>query len=237
MGNKGSLWNRFVSLFKAKAHKALDDAETTTTKVSSVKQKIRELEDTHRTAVIGVQKIKVVALKYWGGVEKANTSADSYAETAKKLKAKYEIAKGKEKTQLKSDIVLMLIKNKDALTEVKSQTKLAINQDAKVDAMYVKIKQLAKLIKDTKVNIVNVETQSATAKINKDVSFELSELNFDSLTNQLKDLEDGVGADNMEAEAWSGLDDDLMSDEKRIEKLLEDEKTSDGDLFDSFMTK
>ena len=125
MGNKGSLWNRFVSLcnrfvslcnrfvslFKAKAHKALDDAETTTTKVSSVKQKIRELEDTHRTAVIGVQKIKVVALKYWGGVEKANTSADSYAETAKKLKAKYEIAKGKTKTKSRLETKIDLIIN------------------------------------------------------------------------------------------------------------------------------
>lgn len=234
--NKNSWWNRFRVMFNAKAHKALDNAETVGMKIDMVKQKTRELETSYKKAVEGLSKIKALEIKYKNSTQKAENSAKSYQDKAKKLKTRFDSAGENDKEQLKSDIILMLNKQETMSVEANSQRELAVNQKGKVDAMTIKIKSLSDLITSTKSNTINMEAQAQAAKVNKEVSSELSSMNFDGVTSQLSALQSDIDADNAEGEAWSEIGSDLEGDEKRIEKMLaESSPTEDSDLFTTFM--
>jgi len=237
-GNKNGFWSRFWSMFNAKAHKTLDNAETTETKIDLVKQKTRELETSHGKAVAGLAKVKTLELQYKQAVAKAQKSAKSYQDKAGKLKARYDAASDADKTQLKSDIILMLNKKETMENEVKTQEGLALKQKERVDAMTSKIKELTNLISATKTNTTNMESQALAAKVNKEVSSELSDMNFGGVSAQLSELQADIDTDNAEAEAWESMGDSVESDEKRIEKMLnESSPTEDTELFSSFMDK
>jgi phage shock protein A len=236
--NTNSWWSRFWGMFNAKAHKALDKVKDTEMKIDLIKQKTRELETSHKSAVLGLSQVKALEIKYNKAVEKAENSSKSYGEKADKLRIRFESASDADKPQYKSDIILMLNKKETMDNEAKTQIGLALSQKSRVDTMTSKIKSLAKLIKSTKNSIINMEAQAQAAKVNKEVSSELSDMNFDGVTGQINDLQTDIDSDNAEAEAWEDMGTSLESDEKRIEKMLDESSpTEDTDLFNSFMDK
>jgi phage shock protein A len=92
------------------------------------------------------------------------------------------------------------------------------------------------LIKQTKANITNMEARAEAAKVNKEISKELSDVNFDGVSAQIEEIEKKINEDNAEAEAWDHIDKALEDDEERINKMLsEPTGKENSQLFDDFM--
>lgn len=232
------MWRFFKRLFgivDAKAHKALDAIEDP---IEKLEAKVRELENGHKTAVNGLAKAKAVEVKYRKKAVEFEERADKYRENADKLKSRYDAAKKADQAQLKEDIILMLNKEENMREEAKAEIVKADNQETVVSNLETKIKNVTNLIKTTKGNITNLKAQRDAAEVNKNISKELSSVNFDGVAAQIEGIEQAILEDNAEAEAWDHIDTALEDDEARIEKMLkESSSTEDSKLFDDFMSK
>ena len=232
---KQSWWSRFWGIFNAKAHKSLDKLEDGA-RIDILRQKVRELEAGHAKSVNGLAKVKALQFKFEKDAKAFEDKAADYREKAGKLKERYEGASKKDQAQLKSDIILMLNKAENMDQEAANKRTQAENQGKIVANLETKIKEMTKLIKDTKANITNMEARAEAAKVNKEISKELSDVNFDGVSSQIEEIEKKINEDNAEAEAWDHIDTAMEDDEERIEKMLnESSPTEDSKLFDEFM--
>lgn len=232
---KQSWWSRFWGIFNAKAHKSLDKLEDGA-RIDILRQKVRDLEGGHAKSVNGLAKVKALQFKFEKDAKSFEEKAADYRDKAGKLKARYETASKKDQTQLKSDIILMLNKAENMDKEAETKRQQAEAQGKVVENLENKIKEMTKLIKQTKANITNMEARAEAAKVNKEISKELSDVNFDGVSAQIEEIEKKINEDNAEAEAWDHIDTALEDDEERIEKMLnESSPTEDSELFENFM--
>jgi hypothetical protein len=94
------------------------------------------------------------------------------------------------------------------------------------------------MIDDTTVQITNLEAQRDAARVNKTISKEMSNLNFDGVTAQMDELKKDIAKDNAKAEAWQNVGTDMQSDEDRINKILnQPSKTVDDNMLNDFLSK
>lgn len=233
---KQSWWSRFWGIFNAKAHKSLDKLEDGA-RIDILRNKVRELEGGHAKSVNGLAKVKALQFKFEKDAKAFDDKAADYTDKAGKLKERFESATKKaDKDQLKSDIILMLNKAENMKSEADTKREQAVAQGKIVENLEKKIKEMTNLIKQTKANITNMEARAEAAKVNKEISKELSDVNFDGVSSQIEEIEKKINEDNAEAEAWDHIDTALEDDEDRIEKMLsESSPTEDSKLFDDFM--
>lgn len=231
-----SWWSRFWGIFNAKAHKSLDKLEDGS-RIDILRQKVRELQTGHEKSVNGLAKVKALEVKYLSDAKSFDDKSNEFMDKATKLKARYEAEKDKAaKEQLKADITLMLTKAESMKQEAESKREAASNQAKIVSNLEVKIKEMTALIKQTKANITNMEARAEAARVNKEISKELSDVNFDGVSAQIEEIEKKINEDNAEAEAWDHIDTALQDDEERINKMLsEPTGKENSDLFDNFM--
>jgi phage shock protein A len=229
------LFSRIANIFKSNAHKALDKIEDP---ILLLEQKVRDLKDSHEKSVTGLAKVTAVEIKLKKESEDLNAQVKTYHDKAVELKPRYEAAKGKEKEQLKSDITLLLNKVENLKQAAAEKKSAATAQGKIVTNLKKKVKDFTNLIKDTEANLVNLKAKKESAEVNKEISKEMSDVNFDGLASQVAELENKINSDNAEAEAWGDIDDALESDEDRLKSLLnEPSKTEDSKLFNDFLGK
>lgn len=234
---KQSWWSRFWSIFNAKAHKSLDKLEDGA-RIDILRQKVRDLEAGHEKSINGLAKVKALQFKFEKDAKAFRDKAEDFQDKATRLKARFDDTPKKEQAQLKSDIILMLNKKENMSQEAVNKELQAKKQGEIVENLENKIKEMTTLIKDTRANITNMEARSEAAKVNKEISKELSDVNFDGVSYQIEEIEKKINEDNSEAEAWDHIDSALEDDESRIEKMLnESSKTEDSKLFDDFMSE
>jgi phage shock protein A len=234
---KQGFWSRFWGIFNAKAHKSLDKLEDGA-RIDILRQKVRDLEAGHEKSINGLAKVKALQFKFEKDAKSFHDKAADYRDKANKLKERFDGANKKDQTQLKSDIILMLNKAENMDKEAANKELQAKNQGKIVDNLEEKIKSMTTLIKETRNNITNMEARAEAAKVNKEISKELSDVNFDGVSSQIEEIEKKINEDNSEAEAWDHIDTAMEDDEERIEKMLnESSPTEDSKLFDDFMSK
>jgi phage shock protein A len=231
-----SWWSRFWGIFNAKAHKSLDNLEDGS-RIDILRQKVRELQTGHEKSVNGLAKVKALEVKYLADAKSFEDKANEFMDKATKLKARYEAEKDKEvKEQYKSDITLMLTKAESMKQEAIAKRASATTQANIVSNLETKIKEMTSLIKQTKANITNMEARAEAARVNKEISKELSDVNFDGVSAQIEEIEKKITEDNAEAEAWDHIDTALQDDEERINKMLSEPTGKENSaLFDDFM--
>lgn len=225
-----SLRNRVITLFKVKAHSALDSLEDS---VETLKQKVRELKESYDKSITGLANVKTVEINYRKTSEDFKSKATEYHNKAVKLKEKLK----DDDVQLKSDILLMLQKEQSMLEQSEVAFKNAENQKVIVDNLEAKIKEMKILITSTSNKITNLEAQRDAAKINKTISKEMSNLNFDGISSQIEEIEKHINNDNSEAQSWSTIGNELQTDEERINKTLQNDKINDSELLNNFLNK
>jgi phage shock protein A len=226
------LLKRIWDFLRGKAHTAMDKVEN---KVESAELSIRDLEAAHQKSIEALASSRTICIKLKSEAKKATESAESYLSKALKLKARLG---GDDDEQVKKDIVTMLNRQENFKKEAEEKTKKAEIQDAKTDKMADSIKKLQTTIGDAKTNIANQKVDMELAAQNKNISKELSDLNVDGITGKLAAIQTQIDNDTNEAEAWGGIDEDLESDEARIDRMLnESSATDDNELLNSFLTK
>jgi phage shock protein A len=225
-----SLRNRVVTLFKVKAHSALDSLEDS---VETLKQKVRELKESYDKSITGLANVKTVEINYRKVSEDFKNKAVEYHNKAVKLKEKLK----DDDAQLKSDILLMLQKEQSMIEQSETALKNAENQKVIVDNLEAKIKEMKILITSTSDKITNLEAQRDAAKINKTISKEMSNLNFDGISSQIEEIEKHISNDNSEAQSWNTIGNELQTDEERINKTLQNDKVNDSELLNNFLNK
>jgi len=229
-----SIRNRITMLFKTKAHGLMDAIED---KVEILKQKLRELKESYAKAIEGLAEIKALEIRQRKDAESFNSKADDYLDKATKLKNRLT-GNSEDDEKIKSDILIMLQKQ----SSMKEEANIALNnanaQKIVVDSLAEKVKDMKKLIDDTTVQITNLEAQRDAARVNKTISKEMSNLNFDGVTSQMDELKKDIAKDNAKAEAWQNVGTDMQSDEDRINKILnQPSKTVDDNMLNDFLSK
>lgn len=229
-----SLRNRITMIFKAKANNMLDAIEN---KIEILEQTVRDLEGQYSKSVEGLAQVKSVEIKYRQDSVKCAEMADEYRKKALKIKSRMESGEFTE-VQAKADIVTMLTNEESKRNESTVALGNAEKQLLVVNNLEVKIKEMRKMIVDTKGNIVNLKANTEAAKINKDVNKQLSGANLEGVSAQIDTIKQKINADNAEAEAWNTLGTDLQGDEERINKMLASgTKTEDSELLNKFLSE
>lgn len=224
--------SRLFSIFKAKANKAIDAIED---KIELLEQKVRELEQSHKDSMNSLAKVKALEIKMRGDAEKFRTEAQTYLDKATQLKAKLK-AGDIEEEEGKTYILSMLNKHENMLNEAKAKEEQGVRQAEICKNLEKKIKDLTNLISTTKNNITNIKAQSEAAKVNKEVSKELSNVNVDGVSGQIEAIQKQIVQDNAEAEAWVKLDENLEGDDAKIDKILNNPSpTENSKLLSDFM--
>jgi phage shock protein A len=230
------LLKRIFAIFIAKGNKAVDAIED---KVELLEQKVRELKDTLDASVKGLAKVKALEIKLASDQKALEAKADKFLEDAKKLKAKVkneEYENEDAKAELEGYIVTMLNKYENMKNEAAAKVNEVEKQKQICSNLEKKIGDLKTLITKTEGNVVNLKAQKQAAETNKAVSQELSSLNVDGVSGQIDEIERAIQQDNSEAEAWVQLDENLETDEDKIEKLLnQSSPTADSKLLEDFM--
>jgi phage shock protein A len=233
------MWKLIKRLFGigiAKANKAVDAIED---KTELLEQKLRELKSGYETNVNGVAKVKALEIKLKTDAKSFENKAEDILEKAKKLKAKVqneEYDGDAGEAELENYILTMLNKYENLKNEATAKEGERAKQEQICKNLETKVKSLKQLISDTENNIVNIKAQSEAAKINKEVSKELSGVNVDGVSGQIEEIQRKINEDNAEAEAWVELDEGLEDDEAKIEKLLNASlPTADDKLLKDFM--
>ena len=233
-----SILSRVKSLFNAKVNKALDTVEGNS-KFELLRQKLVELKEAHSKSITGLAKTKAIQIKFKKDAKGYQDKADVYRIKADKLKVKFsEATTDESKNELKPLIISVLNTIENMESEASKKNAESIEQGKIVTNLELKIKSVGDLIRKTEADIDNKEARADAAKVNKEISKELSDVNFDGLTSHINKIEKEIDNDNAEAEAWVDLGESLESDEDKINKLLnETSPTSDDTLFSSFMDK
>ena len=212
---------------------ALVDRITDDMKVLDLK--IVEQKEMLDKSVNGLAKVKAIEIKQRSKAEQLREQADSYLEKANQLKVGMKNGTFKEE-DAKKDILLLLNRHENVKNEATAMDAQADKQDKVVKALEKKIKDLKTLITTTEAKVVNLKAEREAAKANKEISKELSTLNVDSAASQIAELENKIQADNAEADAWEHLSESTMTDEERIDKMLnEASPTSDDELLKNFL--
>lgn len=227
-------WQRLFNIGRAKANKALDSIEEP---IEQLTLKVRDLKEGYAKSVQGLAQVKALEIKYRKSANECLVKAADYLDKAKQIKARIDSGEWIEEEH-KSSIILMLNKKENMENESKQKIKAAEDQLVVVTNLENKIKEMQKLITSTENQIVNLSAQAEAARVNKNVSKELSSVNVDSAKAQIAEIERRIESDNAEAAAWTDISDKLEDEEVKIEKLLnEPSPTSDNDLYSSFMKK
>lgn len=227
-----NLLQRLFRIGKSEASAALDKIEDP---VKLLKLKTEELGGTLANANEGLAKVTAIKIKLLSDVEKVKQQGASYVEKATKLKELMKSGAISEE-EAKSDIVLLLNKNENALTEAANLQKQADAQSKIVDNLKNKVLELKNLIETTKNKIVLLETQQKAAKANKTISKEMSSVNLDGIKSEMAALEESISLDNAEAASWDELSDSTQTDMDRIDAAIaKNSPTSNDVLLNDFL--
>jgi phage shock protein A len=224
---------RFFDLFRSKAHKALDAVENP---IELAELTIRDLETAHGKSITALASSKSIVYKMKQESKDAGEKAKAYLIKATKLKGKLAGADAETAESLKKDIVLMLNRQENFKKDAVTKAAQAEAQGVKTDQMATNIKKLQNTITTTKADIKNKKANLELSAQNKAINKEMSSLNVDGIQSKLEDLQSRIDDNNNEAEAWSGIETDLESDEARIDRMMsEPSETDDNALLNSFL--
>lgn len=227
-----NLLKRIWRFLLGKGHTAMDQIEDP---IEKANLKITEMKSGQGKLVEAVAKIKAVSIKHGTDAKKFKKESDDYLDKAKKLKARWE-AEEENRGELEKYIKVALNKHENLKLEADKFEALKSEQDRKVEALEVKTKTYISSIKEAEAKLKTLKAQSSAAEVNKQISKDLSDFNFDGIGTQLGTIEENIEADNIEAESWMSLGEDLKTDEQKMEELLSSNSPSDDKiLFDSFM--
>lgn len=231
-----SILSRLFNLFRGKAHKALDAVENP---IEQAELTIRDLEAAHGKSISALAASKSIVYKMKSEAKSAEEKAKAYLDKATKLKAKLvDDMSEEDAASLKKDILLMLNRQENFKNEAVAKSAQAETQEAKTKKMASDIKKLQNTITTTKTDIENKKANLEMAKQNKAINKELSNLNVDGIQSKLADIQGRIDNNNNEAEAWAGIEEDLESDEARIDRMMsEPSETDDNDLLNSFLNE
>lgn len=228
----GNFFQRLFRIGKSEANAALDKIEDP---IKLLKLKVEELSGTLATSNEGLAKVTAIKIKLLADVETVKQQADSYIEKATTLKQMMK-AGSIDEDDAKSDILLLLNKNENALAEAKNLQVQADAQVKVVDNLKNKIVDLKNLIESTKKKITLLETQQQAAKANKTISKEMSSINLDGIKSEMAALEESISLDNAEAASWDELSDSTQSDMERIDAAIaKNSPTSNDVLLNDFL--
>jgi phage shock protein A len=231
-----SILKRIWDLIRGKSHKALDAIENP---IEQAELTIRDLEAAHGKSITALAKSKSIVYKLKEEAKKAEENAKAYLTKATKLKAKLADDMENDAAELlKKDIILMLNRHENFKKDAEAKMAQAKIQGDKTDKMAANIKKLQTTITTTKADISSKKANLEMSQQNKAINKELSNLNVDGIQSKLEGIQSRIDDNNNEAEAWVGIEEDLESDEARIERMLnENSETDDNALLNNFLNE
>lgn len=227
-----TLWSRLTRVAEAEASHGIDKIEDP---VKMTKQVLVELKEKLGKAFEAQASVKAIEIRLRASAKKLSDDKGSWITKAGLLQDKIDKG-GQPASKLEPLIVEALNKAENAGNESARINKSADAQQATVDKLEGKIKELRGYISETEAEIVTLGVRSEVADVTKEVNKELSSIGVPDSTKELLDrMKAKVEKTESEAQAYDELSTPEMTTEDEIEKVLsENSPTEDDDLLARF---
>ena len=216
------IFDRLFRIGKAEANAAVEKLEDP---VKMAEQILRELRENYQQAVEGEAEIKALALQHRSNELQARNKADEWERKANELLDRVETqqldaAKGNELAAKAAEAHVA------ALKEAEQYAAMANKEEAAVNVLDLKIKQIKDQINETESRAKMIQSRAKTAEVAEKINKTLSTVDTDGLMATLNRMDQRASASEFRAAAYAQIEDSTLSTEQEINKALGDGSAS-----------
>ncbi len=228
------LLKRLFGIGKAEANAALDKLEDpvkiTEQQIRDMKGKLQDVIRAQATSLANLNKLKSRQKEFV-------LVQEDYTKKAQGVKAKIESGAIDEETGKKA-IIAALNKADNAKKSAESLSVQIKASQATSDKITSNVSTFKKSINEAENTLVTLKARAESAKANRDINKQLSDVDPDGYASNIKRMVDKVDSLEAEASAYEQINYENKSEDEIIaEALSGDSPTADDDLFSSFMNE
>lgn len=228
------LLKRLFGIGKAEANAALDKLEDpvkiTEQQIRDMKEKLGDVIKAQATSLANLNKLKSRKKEFL-------LVQEDYTKKAKGVKSKIESGATDGETGKKA-IVAALNKADNAKKSAESLEVQIKSSQATSDKITANVASFKKSINEAENSLVTLKVRAESAKANRDINKQLSDVDPDGYASNIQRMVDKVDGLEAEAAAYEQINDENKSEDVIIEEALSgDSPTADEDLYDKFMNE
>jgi phage shock protein A len=211
-----SILDRLFRIGKAEANSAINNLEDPSKMADQI---LRELRQNYQQAIQGEAEIKAQALAHRASELQARNKADDWERKTNELLDRIDTkqldeAKG---TDLANKAAQAHV---DAVKEADEYKAMAEKEEAAVNVMDLKIKQIKDQIAETESRAKMIQSRAKTAEVSEKINKTLSNVDTDGLMQTLNRMDEKASAQEFRAAAYAQIQDSGLSTEQEINKAL-----------------
>lgn len=212
-----SILDRIFRVSKAKANTVVDKLENP---IEMSNQVLRELNEQLQKGIASEADVKAIALGHRAEQKSNLDKAEEWKNKTYMLLDKIEKSTDEEKDNLKHLAEVAAQNNKDYQTKADLAAKNADREEKSLEVMDRKLKDLRDMITKTKNDVDMIESQQKTAEASEKINKAMSSIDTDGLVQTMQRMKEKVTATELRAQAYAEVDDQTMSSDQEINKVL-----------------
>ena len=213
-----SILSRLFRVGEAKANTVVDKMENP---VEMSEQILRELNEQLQKGIESEAEVKAIALGH-RAEEKSNLDkSEEWKKKAFMLLDKLDTATtDEEKTNLNKLAETAAQSNKDYQVKAQQAGQNADREEKSLAIMDKKLKDLKDMITKTKNDVEMIKSQQKTAEASEKINKAMSTIDTDGLVQTMTRMKEKVAATEFRAQAYAEVNDQTLSSEQEIDKVL-----------------
>ncbi len=228
------LLSRIFGIGKAEANAALDKLEDpvkiTEQQIRDMKDKLGDVIKAQATSLANLNKLKSRQKEFL-------LVQEDYTKKAQGVKAKIESGATDDETGKKA-IIAALNKADNAKKSAESLAVQIKASQSTSDKITANVATFKKSITEAENTLVTLKARAESAKANRDINKQLSDVDPDGYASNIQRMVDKVDGLEAEAAAYEQINDENKSEDEIIESALAgDSPTADDELYANFMNE
>jgi phage shock protein A len=212
-----SILDRIFRVGKAKANTVVDKLENP---VEMSEQILRELNEQLQKGIASEAEVKAIALGHRAEEKSNMDKSEEWKNKAYMLVDKMEKATDEEKANLNHLAEVAAQNVKDYENKALLARQNAEREEKSLEVMDRKLKDLRDMITKTKNDVEMIKSQQKTAEASEKINMAMSSIDTDGLVQTMQRMKEKVTATELRAQAYAEVNDQTMSSEQEINKVL-----------------